>query len=145
MSEEHDGEAFPARVVSYADDFAIRSRGGRRPTPFEQLFESIFEGRISGEMANTILTFASLHDVAHAATAPEKAPPKKGRRPKSFVMKLAVFAGLWLDAHGVPDTQAALERTLLDECAKRGWDYSPSQVRELARMAIAELGKFRAD
>jgi hypothetical protein len=64
-----------------------------------------------------------------------------GRPPKAFLARLAGYGAGWLAANGVPDTQAELERALHEECERREWSYSESQIRELAAEMVAE---FRA-
>jgi hypothetical protein len=68
-----------------------------------------------------------------------------GRPPKPFLGQLAGFGAAWLSTHGTPDTQAELERALLDECERRGWRCSERRVRGLASEMIATFRKAMAD
>ncbi len=73
----------------------------------------------------------------HEVVKVDDVPPRKGgRAPKEFVSSLNVIAGAWLDANGIPEPRALLERYLLDVCDRQGWVYSETQAKQLARRAV---------
>ena len=80
--------------------------------------------------------YGTVSEALEKIGAPPLARRAGGRPTKPFICRLAGYGGGWLGANGIPSTQAELERALLDECGRQGWEYSPSSARELAAELI---------